>query len=159
MNASDIMTPSPRCCSPSDSVLDVARTMRDNDCGAVPIIENGRIVGIVTDRDLTVRALAEGKGADTKVSDVITADPHCCRADDDIRDVEKIMADNQIRRVPVVDAEGCCVGIVSQADLARAAADGKRLGDEEVAIVVEQISKPRGRHDQRNEQSRSDQRL
>src|SRR5207244_3836591 len=100
------------------------------------------LVGIVTDRDLAVRALAEGKSTSTKVSDVITRDPCCCSPDDDVRDVERIMKDNRVRRVPIVDAEGCCVGIVSQADLARAALDGGRVSEHEVAILVERISEP-----------------
>lgn len=142
MKANDIMTPSPYCCSPDDSLRDVAQTMRDNDCGAVPVVENGSVVGIVTDRDLAVRGLAAGRGADTKVDDVLTRDPCCCSPDDDIHDVERIMADNQVRRVPVVDSEGCCVGIVAQADLARAALEGRRVSEQEVAIVVERISEP-----------------
>jgi CBS domain-containing protein len=143
MKASDIMTSSPCCCSSSDSLQDVARTMRDNDCGAVPVVDDGCVVGIVTDRDLAVRALADGMSADVKVGDFITRDPQCCAADDDIRDVERLMADNQIRRVPVVNADGSCVGIVSQADLARAAFDGSRISEHEVAIVVERVSVPR----------------
>lgn len=142
MKASDIMTASPCCCSPNDSLQDVARTMRDNDCGAIPVVENDCVVGIVTDRDLAVRALADGKSADAKVGDVITRDVCCCGADDDVREVEKIMADHQVRRVPIVDADGCCVGIVSQADLARAALNGARISEHEIAIVVENISAP-----------------
>lgn len=142
MKAKDIMTAAPCCCSPNDSVQDVARTMRDNDCGAVPIVDGGCVVGIVTDRDLAVRALAEGKGSDTRVGDFITTNPCCCNADDDVRDIEKLMADNQVRRVPIVDAVGFCVGIVSQADLARAALHGERVSEHEVAIVVERISEP-----------------
>ncbi len=142
MKARDIMTSRPCCCSPNDSLQDVARTMRDNDCGAIPVVEHGCVVGIVTDRDLAVRALAVGKSADAKVGDVITRDVCCCSADDDVRAVEKIMADNRVRRVPIVDADGGCVGIVAQADLARAALNGARVSEHEVAIVVEHISAP-----------------
>ena len=143
MKASDIMTSSPCTCSPSDSLRDVARLMRDNDCGAVPVVDDdGCVIGMVTDRDLAVRALADGTSADASVGEFITRDPRCCAADDDIRDVEKIMADNQVRRVPVVNADGACVGIVSQADLARAALDGASVSEHEVAIVVERVSAP-----------------
>jgi CBS domain-containing protein len=142
MKAQSIMTSSPCCCSSADSIADVARMMRDNDCGAVPVVDHGRIVGIVTDRDLAVRALADGMDGSTKVADVMTASPCCCAADDDLRKVEKIMVDNQIRRVPVVDANGACVGIIAQADIARAAAEGQRVGEREIAIVVEAISEP-----------------
>jgi len=143
MKASDIMTSDPCTCSPSDSLQDVAKSMRDHDCGAVPVIDKGRVIGIVTDRDLAVRALADGMRPDTKVGDVITRDPRCCSADDDLREVEQIMTELQVRRVPVVDAAGCCVGMISQADLARAASDGQRVSEREVAIVVERISAAR----------------
>jgi len=145
MKANEIMTTGPCCCSPSDSIGDVARLMRDNDRGSVPIVEGGCVVGIVTDRDLAVRGLASGKSASTRVRDLMTSSPCCAAADDDVRDVEKIMADRQVRRVPIVDADGCCVGIVSQADLARAALDGARVSEHEVAIVVEAISQPQHR--------------
>ena len=143
MKASEIMTADPCLCSPSDSLQDVAKLMRDHDCGAIPVVESGHVVGIVTDRDLAVRALADGRGADTKVGDVITRDPRCCNPDADVSEIQKIMSEQQVRRVPVVDASGCVVGIVSQADLARAASDGQRVSDREVAIVVERISAPR----------------
>lgn len=159
MQAREIMTPSPSCCSPDDSLQDVARTMRDQDCGAIPVVDNGCVVGIVTDRDLAVRAIADGKNADTKVGEVITRDPCCCEPDADLRDVEKIMADSQVRRVPVVDADGCCVGIISQADLARAAFDGRQVSENEVAIVVERVSEPPRESFDRSERSSSDLRI
>ncbi|MEO7455530.1 MAG: CBS domain-containing protein [Gemmatimonadaceae bacterium] len=142
MKVKDIMTASPACCSPSDSLRDAARIMRDSDCGAVPVVENDRVVGIITDRDLAVRAVAEGKSADSKVSDVLTRDPRCCSEDADVDEVAHVMKDSQVRRVPIVDAKGKCVGIVSQADLARAAKDGSTVSDREVGIVVERISEP-----------------
>jgi len=142
MKVSDIMTPSPYCCAPTDSLQEVARGMRDYDCGAVPVVDNGNIIGIVTDRDLAIRAIAEGRSPDEKVESVCTPSPQCCRVDDDVRDVQRIMSERQVRRVPVVDAEGRCVGIVSQADLARGAASGDRISDREIAIVVERVSEP-----------------
>ena len=148
MQAKEIMTRSPVCCSPGDSMKDVAQLMRDQDCGCVPIVdeESGSLIGIVTDRDLAVRGLASGKSPDTRVDELMTAGPICCREDDDVRDVERKMANNQIRRIPIVDSGRHCLGIVSQADLARAASApegaGERLTDREVAIVVERISEP-----------------
>lgn len=142
MKANQIMTSSPCCCSSTDSAAEAARLMRDNDCGSVPVVDDGCIVGIVTDRDLAVRALADGKGGAARVSELMTASPCCCDAEADISEVEKVMSDNQVRRVPIVDADGCCIGIISQADLARAAAHGERVSDHEVAIVVEAISEP-----------------
>ena len=145
MKARDIMTASPCCCSPTDSVQDVARTMRDHDCGAVPIVDKGRLVGIVTDRDLTIRALATGVDPESRVVDVISREPSTVAADSDLSEVERIMSDQQVRRVPVVDADKHCIGIVSQADLARASFDGKNLSEHEFALVVERVSLPRNR--------------
>jgi CBS domain-containing protein len=116
--------------------------MKEHDCGSLPVIETAggmRLIGIVTDRDIAVRGLAEGNGVDTTVHDVMSSDPSFCRPDDDISDVETVMAQRQVRRVPVVDDEGRCVGIISQADLAL----GKKgVGNREVGRVVEQISEP-----------------
>lgn len=145
MKAKDIMTAKPCTCSPNDSVQDVARTMRDHDCGAVPITDSGRLIGIVTDRDLTVRALASGLDIDSRVADVITREPVSCGPDTDLSEVERVMSDQQVRRVPIVDADKRVVGIVSQADLARAVFDGRRVDEHEVALVVERVSMPRHR--------------
>src|SRR5438552_1688715 len=114
MKAKDIMTASPCCCSPEDSVEEVARVMRDTDCGAVPVVSGGRVVGIVTDRDLAIRALAGGRPANSRVAEFTTKHPTCCGEEDDVRVVERVMSDRQVRRVPIVNADGCCVGIVSQ---------------------------------------------
>ncbi len=143
MKVRHIMTSNPCCASPDDSAQLVASLMRDNDCGSVPLVDaSGCVVGIVTDRDLAVRALADGLSADTKVSRLMTANTWCAGVDDDVHDLERIMANKQVRRVPVVDGGGRVAGIVSQADLARAAADGGRVSDREVARVVERISEP-----------------
>jgi CBS domain-containing protein len=140
MKVNEIMTPAPCCASPATSIAEVAELMRDNDCGSVPIVDDGCLVGIVTDRDLAIRALADGKSGETRVNEVMTSVPCCSSPDDEVDTVEKLMATNQVRRVPIVDADGRCVGIVAQADLARAAANGERISDREVAIVVEAIS-------------------
>lgn len=118
--------------------------MREHDCGCLPVVEDQeakRVVGVVTDRDLACRCLAEGKGADTRVEEAMSSDPSCCAADADVDEVERIMAERQVRRVPVVDAQGCCVGMVAQADLAR---QDRGVSDREVGRVVERISEPTG---------------
>ena len=140
MKAKDLMTRAPCTCSPDHSVQDVAKMMRDHDCGSVPVVEAGRVIGIITDRDLAVRGLAEGKAASTVVRDLMTESPQCCSEDDDVQNVERVMSDRQVRRVPIVNADGGCVGIISQADLARAAHEG--LSDHEVAATIEHISQP-----------------
>jgi CBS domain-containing protein len=147
MRARDIMTKKPECCTREQTARDAAEVMRDRDCGCVPVVDDaGRVVGIVTDRDLALRVIAGGKSIDTRLGEVMTASVECCGQDDDLRDVEQKMAELQVRRIPIVDAGGRCLGIISQADIARAASlvDGVVTG-EEVALVVEQISQPRHR--------------
>jgi signal-transduction protein with cAMP-binding, CBS, and nucleotidyltransferase domain len=120
--------------------------MRDRDCGCVPIVDDaGSVVGIVTDRDLAVRGIAAGKESTTKLNDLMTPAASCCGVDDDLRDVEQKMAELQVRRIPIVDASGRCLGIISQADIARASATDSTVTEQEIALVVEKISQPPGR--------------
>jgi CBS domain-containing protein len=142
MKVRDIMTESPACCSPDQTVREAARLMAQNDCGAIPVVEEAtrQVVGVVTDRDLAVRVLAEGKGPDTRVSEAMSPDPACCTPESDVEKVTKMMADRQVRRVPVVE-NGRCVGVVAQADLAR---HPEAVGETVVAHVVEEISQPSG---------------
>lgn len=145
MRARDIMTRDPECCRRDQTARDAATVMRDRDCGCVPIVDGaGKVIGIVTDRDLAVRATASGKDSTTKLNDLMTAVASCCGPDDDLRDVEQKMAELQVRRIPIVDAGGLCVGIISQADIARAAATDSEVTEREVALVVERISQPPG---------------
>ncbi len=144
MQAREIMTESPACCTPDDTVERAARLMIENDCGCVPVVEDtqtNRIVGVVTDRDLACRCLGAGKGADTPVREAMSANPSCCTPDSDLEEVERIMAERQVRRVPVIDEQGCCVGMIAQADLARAK---QAIGNREVGRVVERVSQPTG---------------
>jgi CBS domain-containing protein len=124
--------------------------MREHDCGCIPVVEDkesNRLVGVVTDRDIACRCTAEGKGPDTPVREAMSRDPRCCGPNDDLEAVEKIMAEEQVRRVPVVDARGCCVGVIAQADLAL---DHRAVSDSEVGKVVERISVPaHGAHEPR----------
>jgi CBS domain-containing protein len=141
MKAADLMTPSPACCSPDDTAQTIAQKMLESDCGCIPVVDSNRLVGVVTDRDLACRCLAQGLGPDTKAADIMSRDVGCCPPDADAKDVERVMSERQVRRVPIVDERGAVVGIVAQADLARAA---KRdlVSDREVGIVLEQISEP-----------------
>jgi len=137
------MTPDPACCTPESTALDAATLMKENDCGSIPVVENldkRRLVGTVTDRDLAIRGLANGRGPDTSVRDLMTYDPITSSPDDEVEIVREVMVSQQVRRVPVVDANGALVGIVAQADLARE--DGA-ASDQEVGRIVEAISDPR----------------
>jgi CBS domain-containing protein len=146
MQAKEIMTANPCCCSSDATVQEVARTMRDHDCGSVPVTDkSGRLVGIVTDRDLTVRVLAAGLDHASSIADIISREPASCSPDAELIEVERLMSDKQVRRVPIVDADKHCVGIVAQADLARATFDGRPVSEHEVALVVERVSLPHHR--------------
>jgi CBS domain-containing protein len=144
MQAREIMTENPTCCTPNDTVQDAARKMIDMDCGCLPVVsdmESKAIIGVVTDRDLACRCLGEGKGPDTRVSEVMSANPSCCTPDSEVEEVERVMTERQVRRVPVIDDQGCCVGVIAQADLARAK---QAVGNREVGRVVERVSQPTG---------------
>lgn len=143
MRARDIMTARPECCTPDDTAERAAHLMEQNDCGCLPVVDDRdsrRLIGVVTDRDIAVRGVGHGRGADTPVRELMTPDVACCTADSDLTDIERTMAERQVRRVPIVDDRGRCVGIVAQADLARQA--GRYVSDSEVGRVVEQISEP-----------------
>jgi CBS domain-containing protein len=143
MRVAQIMTPDPACCTPESTAQDAATLMKENDCGSIPVVENmdkRRLVGTVTDRDLAVRGLANGRGPDTSVRELMTYDPITSSPDDEGEIVREVMVSQQVRRVPVVDANRALVGIVAQADLARE--DGA-ASDQEVGRIVEAISDPR----------------
>jgi CBS domain-containing protein len=128
MHIRDIMTPNPRTLSPNDSIQNAARLMRDEDTGVVPVVENGRAVGLVTDRDIVVRAIADGGGVDRPVRDIVTRDMVTVSPDTSTRDAAALMSEHQVRRLPVVDG-GRLVGIVSLGDLAVKEGKDSRSGD------------------------------
>ena len=143
MNASELMTAQPVTCSAGDAVQDAARMMESYNVGALPVVEGGdntRIVGIVTDRDIAIGAVAAGR-FDARVSDVMTPNPRTVRESDDVKKVARIMAEEQVRRVPVVNERGVVVGMIAQADLAL---NDQVVSDREVGRVVEKISEPTG---------------
>jgi CBS domain-containing protein len=122
MKCRDVMTDNPVCCLPNDSVSQVARVMRREHIGPVPVVGNDgtkEIIGIVTDRDLAIKVVAEGRDPNrTTVGDVMTHTIVVCRDDDDLSSAIAAMEEYQIRRVPVIDRGGRLVGIISQADVA-----------------------------------------
>jgi CBS domain-containing protein len=132
----DLMTSNPRSLESGSSVVEAARLMRDEDAGIVPIVEGDRLVGTVTDRDIAVRVVAEGKSPDsTTVGEIssrelVTVDPQ-----QDLDEALRLMARHQVRRLPVVEEDGKLVGIVAQADVAKHASSSQ-TGD-----LVEDISK------------------
>jgi CBS domain-containing protein len=141
MQAQELMTRDPACCTPEDSAQKAAELMSQNDCGAIPVVDDEQsrhLCGMITDRDIAVRGVARGRGAETKVGDLMTNDVESCSADSDIQEVERVMTSRQVRRVPIIDADGELIGIVSQADLACS----QEVEEEEVGHVIERISEP-----------------
>ena len=147
MKAQDIMSKNPTCVTPDTSLVEAARLMKDENIGVVPVVESEtskRLVGVLTDRDIAVRAVAEGRdGATTSVGHIMTADVRTTTTSDSVNDVMELMGREQVRRVPVIDDRGALVGIISQADIVLEAKDNKRAEK-----TVEQISQPTGKHTQ-----------
>ncbi len=143
MKARDIMTDSPECVTPRSTLQEAARLMRDGGFGAVPVVNDERtreVIGIITDRDIAIRHVAEGHNDSCSVGDHMTKDVECVRADSDLEDVEDLMADEQVRRVPVVDENDRLIGMIAQADLVRSA------NPDDATDTVKDISKRGGDH-------------
>jgi CBS domain-containing protein len=128
MNIREVMTPNPRSVSPNDSIQNAACIMRDEDAGAVPVVDNGRAIGIVTDRDIVVRVVAEGGQLNSPVRDIVTNSLVSATPDMSTREAAQLMSDHQIRRLPVVENDRL-VGIVSIGDLAVKEGKDGRIGD------------------------------
>lgn len=141
MTVETIMTKDPQCCSPEDTVQVVAQLMKKLDVGAIPVVGDKvskRLVGIITDRDLCVTAMAEGKDPrTTKIAPYFTKTVVTCMPSDTLEVCEQRMKLNRVRRMPVVDAKLTCLGIVVQADIARVEKP------EAFKELVTEISKPR----------------
>ena len=142
MKVSEIMTRDVRLLSPDQTIREAASLMADIDVGSLPVGDNDRLVGMITDRDIVIRAVAQGKSADTKVADVMSKEILYCVDTDEIDDVARNMGKAQVRRLPVVNSDKRLVGIVSLGDLAR--------NDDPATIgrTVSRVSTPGGKHDQ-----------
>ena len=135
----DIMTTSVRTATREDTLMQVAAMMRDGDMGSVPVVEDGRLVGIVTDRDIVVRSIADGKDAATTVAEAMTTDIFAVKPEDFVFEAIRLMGDKQVRRVPVVDENGNLAGIIAMADIALEMED-----EREIAETLEEISSGSG---------------
>ncbi|HEY0428811.1 MAG TPA: CBS domain-containing protein [Pyrinomonadaceae bacterium] len=135
----EIMTRSVRTASREMSLEEVARLMREGDMGAMPVVEGGKLIGIVTDRDIVVRAIAEGKSASTPIGDVMTTEIFSAREDDFVFEAIRLMGDKQIRRIPVITDTGELAGIIAMADIALEMED-----EREIAETLEEISSGAG---------------
>jgi CBS domain-containing protein len=118
MKVSEIMSPQVVTATPQTTVVEAARQMSQIDSGALPVVDKGKVVGFVTDRDIVVRAVAKGTSLDAPVSGIMSDDIHCCRADDSVAEAAAHMGSHQIRRLVVLDDGGKLAGIISLGDIA-----------------------------------------
>ena len=132
MRVSEAMSRDVRLANPGQSIRDVAKILAEIDAGAMPVGENDRLVGMITDRDIAIRAVALGKGPDTPVREVMSKEVKYCFEDEDLEHVAKNMGEQRVRRLPVVNREKRLVGIVSLGDVAT---KEKRAGSKAVSGV------------------------
>lgn len=142
MKISDVMSRDIEVASPTDTIQSVAQKMAQLDVGALPVCDGRKIQGMITDRDIAVRGVAQGVGSDSPVSQIMTGDLEYVLAGDDLDRAADKMASNQIRRLPVVDENKELVGIISLGDLA------KEHQDKIVGRTLEDISQPGGQGNQ-----------
>ena len=140
MKISDVMTPNPKTVAPTDDIQAAARIMRDEDAGSIPVVSEGRVVGMVTDRDIVVRAIADGD-FDCTIEDIASDDVVCAKPEMSTAEGAELMSEHQIRRLPVVDEDDRLVGIVSLGDLAVKENRDARTGE-----TLENISEGVKRH-------------
>jgi CBS domain-containing protein len=132
----DLMTPDPVCVSEGDSIRDAARIMAREDTGVVPVVDGKKIIGMITDRDIVVRLVAEGKDpSSANVKEAMTKNIRAVKENDTVNDVLSVMGSSQVRRVPVVNERNEIVGIVSMGDLAISGNEDGKVGQ-----AVEEIS-------------------
>jgi CBS domain-containing protein len=142
MKVSEVMTRDVQTVRPDQPVREAASFMLSADAGSIPVSDGGRLVGMITDRDIAVRGVAKGYGPDTPVRELMTDDIICAREDDDVEDIASKMSSAQVRRLPVIDDQERLCGIVSLGDLSRE-------GDEDSAAeALEGVSEPGGSHRQ-----------
>jgi CBS domain-containing protein len=142
MKVADKMTRHVRVASPDDTIQQVACVMAEADAGVLPVGENDRLVGMVTDRDIAVRGVAQGKGLDTPVREVMTPDVQYCFEDEDLDTVARRMGEQQVRRLPVMNRDKRLVGILSLGDIV--VGEGPQPAGDALAGV----SRPGGAHSQ-----------
>jgi CBS domain-containing protein len=142
MKIADVMSRDIEVASPTDTIQSVAQRMAELDVGALPVCDGRRIQGMVTDRDITVRGVAQGMGSDSPISQIMTGNLEYVMADDDLDRAADKMASNQVRRLPVVDENKELVGMISLGDLA------KEHQEQIVGRTLEDISRPGGQGNQ-----------
>ena len=142
MKISEIMTQDVRTVRPDQTAQEAASFMLSEDAGSMPVTDGGRLVGMITDRDIAVRGVAQGLGPDTRVSDLMSSGAICARIDENVDDVAVKMSEAQVRRLPVIGDDDRLVGIVSLGDLAR------ETETEAAHQALDGVSQPGGEHRQ-----------
>ncbi len=138
MKVKDVMTRGVECVAPDATLQDAARKMKDLDVGPLPVCDNDRLAGVVTDRDIAVRAVADGRDPKTtRVRDVMSSGVTWCFEDDDVKDAARLMREKQLRRLVVLDRDKRLAGIVSLGDLAVETGDRRLAGK-----TLEKVSQP-----------------
>lgn len=141
--ANELMTQNPSCVTPETTAQEAASLMEREDVGSLPVVESRdsmRLVGIVTDRDLALRVLGRGESGSTRISNVMSSgNLASVRPEDNLDKVERLMSEQQVRRIPVVDDSNRVVGMIAQADLAR---EQGAVGRKDFGKVLEEISEP-----------------
>lgn len=135
MRCREIMTSNVKTATREMPLRDVAVMMRDGDMGSIPVVEEGKLVGIVTDRDIVIRSIAEGKNSDSPVGEAMTTEIFAVKPDDFVFEAIRIMGEKQVRRIPVTDENGGLAGIIAMADVALEMED-----EREIAETLEDIS-------------------
>ena len=149
MKIEKVMQPGVQTCQPGDTLNAAAKLMWENDCGAVPVMADGKVVGMITDRDICMAAYTQGKPlCELPVDNVMSRSVHACRPGDTVLQVQKVMRANRIRRLPVVDDGGSLVGIVSLSDIVSAAEKTpERTRKSAQVAVAETLGAISDRHD------------
>lgn len=142
MKISDLMTTNIETVTADQTAKEAAGFMLRADTGSIPVCDGQRVIGMITDRDIAVRGVAEGRGPETSVRDLMSKDIICAREDDDVSAIASRMSEAQVRRLPVVDANDKIVGMVSLGDLSREASDAA------ASKALEGVSAPGGQHQQ-----------
>jgi len=146
MQVKDAMTTDVELASPTQTIRQAALLMGKTDCGALPVADKDSLVGMITDRDITVRAVAAGKGPKTLVKEIMSAEVLYCFEDQTLEEVANNLGDVKVRRLPVMSRDKRLVGILSLGDMAR-----KSNGDDHAGDALKAISEPGGEHSQSTE--------
>ena len=141
MRVEACMSSDVRVVSPTETIRNAAQTMKEIDAGFLPVGENDRLVGMITDRDIAVRGVAEGRSPDTPVREVMSADVHYVFADESVEHAASRMGELQVRRLPVLNRDKRLVGIISLGDVSRS--DG---ATDDSGAALKEITQPDGRH-------------